>query len=317
MDANSNENPESNEKTEANVLEEGGHRGGDASLKAPLNIVINGGGANFFNSYGALKQANLSKIWSHESVHSYYGTSAGGMLSVMLALQYSWEELDDFLIKRPWQNVWKFNVLNVYDYYLKKGIYGIEVLQNTFGPLFKGKDLDITVTLKEFYEATGKTVYLYAVKLSTFEIVEFSHKTHPDMPVLTAVHASAALPILFKPAEYDGELYTDGGFLINYPLAKCTDDPATILGVRNVYTESNSNINKVDGLFEYLSYILNMVTDKNQCHPTIKPGHEICINSGYIDYSSIFKLANSPEERESLIKKGAEDAITSLVIDRL
>jgi predicted acylesterase/phospholipase RssA len=307
MDANSetNEKNETNEKTNDETNERRDLKG---TLVPFLNIVINGGGANIFNSYGALKQANLSKIWSHESVHSYYGTSAGGMLSVIMALQYSWEELDDFMIKRPWQNVWKFNVLNVYHYYLKKGIYGIEIFQDMFGPLFKGKDLDLTVTLKEFYEATGKTVYLYAVKLSTFEIVEFSYKTHPDMEVLRAVYASAALPILFKPAEYNGELYTDGGFLINYPLAKCTADPKTILGFRNAYTASNANINDVQGLFEYLSYVLNMVTDKNQCQASVKPGREIVLNAGYIDYSLIFKLANSPEEREALIKKGAEDA---------
>jgi predicted acylesterase/phospholipase RssA len=311
MSENSNEE---NEKTESNVLEGGMSK---EVPTGPLNIVINGGGVNLFNIYGALKQSNLSGIWSHDSVQSYYGTSAGGIMSVIMALQYSWEELDDFIIKRPWQNVWKFNVLKVYDYYLNKGIYGIELFKDMIGPLFKGKDLDLTITLKEFFEITGKHIHLYATKLSTFEITEFSHKTHPNMEVLTALHASAGLPILFKPAEYDGELYTDGGFLINYPLAKCTDDPATILGIRNVYTASNANVNEVQGMFEYLSYILNIVTDKNQCLPTVKPGYEILLNAEFVDYSSIFKLANSQEERETLIKKGAEDAIQSLLLDQM
>ena len=276
------------------------------------SVVINGGGTTLFNIYGALKQSNQDGVWSHDSVQSYYGTSAGGIMAVIMALQYTWEELDDFIIKRPWQNVWKFNVLNIYNYYLNKGVYGNELFQDIFGPLFRGKDLELTVTLKEFYEFSKKNIYLYAVKLSTFEITEFSHLTHPDMKVLDAVHASAALPILFKPANYDGELYTDGGFLLNYPLAKCTADPETILGFRNAYTESNANINDVQGLFEYLSYILNMVTDKNQCPATVKPGREILLNTGFIDYSAILRLANSPEEREALIKKGAEDAKKNL-----
>ena len=272
------------------------------------NIIINGGGANIFNIYGALKQSNLDKVWSHDSIQSYYGTSAGGMLAVIMALQYTWEELDDFMIKRPWQNVWKFNVLNIYSYYLNKGIYGNELFQEVFGPLFRGKDLELTITLKEFYEFSKKNIYLYAVKLSTFEIVEFSHLTHPNMKVLDALHASAALPILFKPAEYEGEFYTDGGFLLNYPLAKCTADPKTILGFRNAYTASNSNINEIHGSFEYIFYIFNIMSDKNQCRADIKPEREIILNAEYIDYSTIFKLASSPEERESLIKKGAEDA---------
>jgi predicted acylesterase/phospholipase RssA len=278
------------------------------------NIVINGGGTTIFNTYGALKQSNIDGIWSHDSVHSYYGTSAGGIMSVIMALQYNWDELDDFIIKRPWQNVWKINVLNTYDYYLNKGVYGIELYYDIFGPLFRGKDLELTITLKEFYEVSKKNIYLYAVKISTFEITEFSHLSHPDMKVLDALHATAALPILFKPAEYEGELYTDGGFLLNYPLAKCSADPKTILGIRNAYTENNTNINKVEGIFEYLSYILNMVVDKNQCEPTVKPGYEILLNAGYIDYSSILRLASSQEERETLINKGVEDAKAIIVL---
>lgn len=278
------------------------------------NIVINGGGTTIFNTYGALKQSNMDGIWSHDSVHSYYGTSAGGIMSVIMALQYSWDELDDFIIKRPWQNVWKINVLNTYDYYLNKGVYGIELYYDIFGPLFRGKDLELTITLKEFYEVSKKNIYLYAVKISTFEITEFSHLSHPDMKVLDALHATAALPILFKPAEYEGELYTDGGFLLNYPLAKCSADPKTILGIRNAYTENNANIHKVEGIFEYLSYILNMVVDKNQCEPTVKPSYEILLNAGYIDYSSILRLANSQEEREALIHKGVENAKAIIVL---
>lgn len=278
------------------------------------NIVINGGGTTIFNTYGALKQSNIDGIWSHDSVHSYYGTSAGGIMSVIMALQYNWDELDDFIIKRPWQNVWKINVLNTYDYYLNKGVYGIELYYDIFGPLFRGKDLELTITLKEFYEISKKNIYLYAVKISTFEITEFSHVSHPDMKVLDALHATAALPILFKPAEYEGELYTDGGFLLNYPLAKCSADPKTIMGIRNAYTENNTNINKVEGIFEYLSYILNMVVDKNQCEPTVKPGYEILLNAGYIDYSSILRLANSQEEREALIHKGVENAKAIIVL---
>ena len=96
--------------------------------------------------------------------------------------------------------------------------------------------------------------------------------------------------------------------MLNYPLAKCTADPKTILGFRNAYTESNANIHEIHGSFEYIFYIFNIMSDKNQCQTNIKPGREILLNTGFIDYSTIFKLASSPEERESLIKKGVEDA---------
>jgi hypothetical protein len=57
-----------------------------------------------------------------------------------------------------------------------------------------------------------------------------------------------------------------------------------------------------------------MVVDKNQCEPTVKPSYEILLNAGYIDYSSILRLANSQEEREALIHKGVENAKAIIVL---
>ncbi len=267
------------------------------------NIVINGGGPIIFNAYGALKKAHHLKMWSHENVESYYGTSAGSILAVMLALQYCWEDLDDFIIKRPWQNVWKLSLLNVYEYFTNKGIYGKEMFIDFLGPLFKGKDLEVSVTLKEFFDLTKKNLYIYAVDLTTFELVEFSHVSHPEMPVLEALRASSALPILFQPVEYQGHLYTDGGFLLNYPLSKCKADPETILGVRNVYRETSS-LNEANGIFEYLSYILYKVLDRIDLSCDVQIPYEIKINTDFIDYSVIHTLANSPSQREALINKG-------------
>jgi len=276
------------------------------------NIVINGGGPTIFNAYGALKQAHMSGIWSYDSVDAFYGTSAGAILAVILALQYSWEDVDDFIIKRPWQNVWKFNLFNVYDYYTTKGIFGKEMFHDFLGPLFKGKDLELDVTLCQFHETFGKSLFIYAVNLANFELVEFSHLSHPDLPVLEAVRASSALPILFQPVEYKGDFYTDGGFLMNYPLAKCVSSSGAILGVRNKYTGSNCNVNSVQGIFEYLSYILSMIVNKIQIDTNDdkenKELFELEINTGFVDYSTILSLANSAAEREALIARGMADA---------
>jgi predicted secreted acid phosphatase len=50
-----------------------------------------------------------------------------------------------------------------------------------------------------------------------------------------------------------------------------------------------------------------MMVNKSQCETTVKPGYEIVLNTGFIDYSSIWTLAKNPAEREALIKKGADD----------
>lgn len=271
------------------------------------NIVINGGGPTVFNVYGALRESCKQGLWNHADVKHYYGTSAGAIMAVMMALQYSWEELDDFIIKRPWQTVWQFNVLKVYDYYCNKGIFGNEIFVELLGPLLRGKDLETGCTLQELFNATNKILHLYTIELSTFTLTEITHTTFPNMKVIEAVHASAALPILFQPLKYEGLYYTDGGIMLNYPLCKCESDPDTVLGIRNIYSGSNANVHSVQGIFEYLSYIMNMVIDRIQGQSTREIKHELLIETGFIDYSSILRLANSAEERKALIEMGADN----------
>jgi hypothetical protein len=52
---------------------------------------------------------------------------------------------------------------------------------------------------------------------------------------------------------------------------------------------------------------MNMVIDKIQGQSTRQIKHELLIETGFIDYSSILRLANSAEERKALIEKGAEN----------
>lgn len=272
------------------------------------NIVINGGGPTIFNVYGALRESSKQGLWNHADVKHYYGTSAGAIMAVVLSLEYSWEELDDYLIKRPWQTVWQFNALKVYEYYCNKGIYGTELFRQLLGPLIRGKDLDTECTLQELFNATNKTLHFYTIELSTFTLTEITHTTFPNMKVIEAVHASAALPILCQPLKYDGLYYTDGGIMLNYPLCKCNADPSTVLGIKNVYSGTNANVHSVQGIFEYLSYVMNMVIDKIQGQSTCEIKYELLIDTGFIDYSSILRLANSAEERKALIENGANNA---------
>ena len=145
------------------------------------NIVINGGGSTIFNIYGALRESNIKGLWKHDEIERYFGTSAGAIMSLMVVLNYPWEDMDSFMIDRPWNTVFKFNIINIFEYYSNNGILGLEYVYDIFRPLFKGKDIDINITFLEFYSRFGKELYFYATDLNSFDVVELSHETCPDM----------------------------------------------------------------------------------------------------------------------------------------
>jgi predicted acylesterase/phospholipase RssA len=286
----------------------------DTTIK---HLVISGGGPLILNLYGALKQSNILEMWSHTNIKSYHGTSAGAMLTTFMALKYEWEELDNYIINRPWHNIMNFNVLNIYDYYTNNGIMDKTFIYEMFSPVLKAKDIEIDVDMETFCQITGVSIYLYATEYSTFEMKEFSAEATPRVKMLDAVYASMAIPILFKPIKIENRLYLDGSILINNPMEKCVErneDLTTILGIRH---ELAKKMTKTDDstdfdMLHYVTNTMNKLINKMQIDSTDANIKEVIVHSKIEDLANFFKLANSCEDRKKVIECGMQDAINWL-----
>ena len=92
------------------------------------HIVISGGGIIGFSQYGVLRESNQRGLWSIDNIESIYGTSAGAIIGVIICLKYDWETINDYIIKRPWQNVFKIKVEKIFESYSKKGIFDLKTI---------------------------------------------------------------------------------------------------------------------------------------------------------------------------------------------
>ena len=70
----------------------------DLSNNEIKHIVCSGGGVYGFTFYGILKEANKKGLWQREKIKSLYGTSVGTILLLLIVLDYTWEELDNYLL---------------------------------------------------------------------------------------------------------------------------------------------------------------------------------------------------------------------------
>ena len=282
------------------------------SCKKIKHIVMSGGGVTGLSFYGILRDKQKEGLWNIEDIQSMYGTSAGSMIAVFLALNYDWDTIDDYIIKRPWQNVYKFNMQTILFTFQTKGIFDNKVVEETFLPLFKGKDISIDITMKEFYEVNSIDLHIYTVDINSFELIDISHKTHPDWRVVDAVYCSCSLPIIFQPTIENGKCFIDGGFFVNYPIQYCIEsgaDPDEILGICRIpINKSNKNIEEKSSLFDYILNIFYKTvhristTDKKY---NIK--HEILVESPAISLYDLFTTTNSMEERLRLVSRRTGD----------
>jgi predicted acylesterase/phospholipase RssA len=278
------------------------------------SIVISGGGTTIFPFYGILKQTNLQKDWKIENIKRIYATSAGTVLAIFIALNYEWSILDDFIIKRPWHNVFKIDVSSITSFIYKRGILNIKSIEDTLSPVFLGKDISIHVTLQEFFEITGIDIHFFTTSLDTVQTVDINHTTHPHWQVVEAVYSSSCLPVLFSPFIKDGIWYCDGAASVHYPLDNCIkdgNDPDEIMGLeKKSNSEGEKNqIGEDSNMFDYILFIVSKFVN------LLFKKTEIAIKNEYkyigppLYLLDIFNVSSNIEERIHLIKVGEEIAI--------
>lgn len=280
------------------------------------HLVLAGGGVCGFSIYGALKASHEDGFWNMANIESIYGTSVGAIFATIISLKYDWQTVDDYLIKRPWQTVFKFDMYSIINSIQNRGIFTIKTIEEVFLPLFKGKDIDIGITMSGLYELTGIELHFYTTVLETFDLVDISYKTHPDWKVVDAVYCSCSLPIVFAPFVYVSNLpqcnstwYFDGGMLCNYPIHQCLADHPNvdeILGLSQNVCRAEEPANDLS-LFDYLFMIINRMIKRVDMVTELPGIKEIKIHSSGISIYELYLAASTADERIRLIELGAQN----------
>ena len=282
------------------------------------HLVIPGGSIYGFSYYGAIKYLDQQNIIKIENIQTMHCTSVGAIIGTMLSLKYNWQELDNYVINRPWQNVFKFSLYSIMNCFKNNGIFGIEVIQEMFLPLFNAKEIPIDITMKDFYDISGIELHFFTIDLSTFEVIDLSYKTHPEFSVIESVYSSCCVPILFKPLYKNNNWYVDAGILANCPIKQLFDDlsiepiaeEVLRINIEGVNIKNSSSTFENFTLLKYIVILLSKIIVAIQnisILPTYKV-HDIFIKQDLIPVYDISTVVNSPEQRIRLINYGEECA---------
>jgi len=278
------------------------------------HIVISGGGIIGFAQYGVLRESNLRGLWSFENIESIYGTSIGSILGVFLSLKFEWSVLDDYIIKRPWQNVINFTMYSIIQSFESRGILNIKIIEDILTPVLRAKNIDINVTMREFYELTDIELHIFVTELNNFNLIDICYIDFPDWRLVDAVYASCSIPIIFAPLLKDSKCYIDGGFILNYPLYPCIQsgkDPNEILGIcQNMGKIQTITIDNNSTLFDFIFSIFNKITVNilnNHRNDNLKYG--IVLNTTRLGIYDIFEFASSKEKRIEMVEYGVNQCI--------
>ena len=276
------------------------------------HIVLPGGGPNILYLYGAIKYLSIHKIWNLKNINSFHATSAGALLAVILSLNVEWDDIDNYLINRPWNKITNLSPENIINIFSEKGILDKNVFHKLFQPLLNVKDISNNVSLLEFYNKTGIELNLYTTELNEFKSTCLSYKNYPDMLLIDAVYCSCALPPLFKPIINETKCYFDGGVFNNYPLLKLISDEKIdndeILAINIIYNNSDP-ISEDSNIGEYFYYFMQKILEhNNKINKSYNLKYEVEINIENTTLAFWYNIISDSKIRLNTILKGEESA---------
>jgi predicted acylesterase/phospholipase RssA len=265
------------------------------------NLVISSGGVIILSLLGSLKYLNEHNLL--KNINCYYGVSAGAILCTMLALDYTIDEIKDFLIN--------FDLLKFV------GNYEITNLINNYGLSF-GENRKIIAqsiiiyklgkenknyTFKQLYDDKNKELNLFASCVEDKTLWRFSHNSNENVPIWKALLASSNIPFIFVPVEIDNKTFVDGAAIDAYPIDYVPDNEfnETI----GLYINNNDNLdlnylNNIPNLKYYLEMLFLYIVHK--CKYSYKNTIIISLPGKYKKYGYKFDICN--EDKNILIDIG-------------
>lgn len=162
------------------------------SKKYKIGIALSGGGARGFAHLGILKALKEKGI--EPDIIS--GTSAGAIVGAFICAGKEPEEALDIIKSYKYFDIRRIN-------FPKTGLFNLNIL---------GHSIHREINYRNI-EDLPKPLLIAATDMMKGEIKYFSEGSLPK-----CVQASSSIPVLFKPVNINGKLYSDGGALDNLPI---------------------------------------------------------------------------------------------------
>lgn len=182
------------------------------------SLVMSSGGTNMVIILGAIEVLTQNKHINLNNITSMYTTSAGSIIGVLLSIEKNVDTIRDYILNFPIKNIIKYDIDSVVELYNNKGIFGEEVFLKMLKSFFDAANISHNITLREFYEYSGIEHHMFTFDFNSFNVIDISYKTHPNLSLVTACCASSAVPVLFKPTFIDGMCCVDGAVGCCYPM---------------------------------------------------------------------------------------------------
>ena len=215
------------------------------------NLLISGGGIYGISILGIIRYIQEYNII--DNINKYLGTSCGAIICLLLNIEYSINDIYEFI------NIFEIdllikdfsdNKLNLLDNLINNyGLNNFNNLRCILENFLLAKNYSKDITFNQLYLKTNKELTINVSCISTCKIVFFNYINTPDSKVIDIVLVSCSIPIFFQPIKIDNMYYVDGGLYSNTPIFYFKDELDKTLIIR----QQQINLDNINNFESYLA----------------------------------------------------------------
>jgi predicted acylesterase/phospholipase RssA len=181
------------------------------------NLVISSGAFKGVAVLGCVRCLEERGLLSE--IKRFVGTSAGALLSLFLALGFTYKQLRSF-VKFAVTDMcaFEFDLDNVFRLFQAWGLDDGEKISQLARLAIRYKLGVSDVDFVELAKATGKHLVVCVTNVSERRREFLDVDRAPRLSVVKAIRMSCSIPFVFTPVSWNGSLYVDGAVYDEFPM---------------------------------------------------------------------------------------------------
>ena len=267
-------------------------------------LVLSGGGPSGVAYAGILKALTDYNILKRDELNEIITTSVGIVFAILYLLDYTILQIEKLVLEADITKILNMDDLEIDDLLVKFGLFSNKPIGDSISSFIRHKTDKNDLTLKELYDYSNISLIVKVYNVDRGKTEYFDYKNTPDISLTKLSMMTTAIPYLFQPVEFEGDLYVDGGLKGHFPIEACKSKHYLGLNVRGG-TTNRENFGILKDL-PILKYSMDLMNDRdNNIDPDDNKIFTYHINGG-------LNFSLDINQRKSMIEKGYNETIEYL-----
>jgi NTE family protein len=232
-------------------------------------LVLSGGGIKCLSILGALSYLIETGIIEDgfKDIKKIHYTSGSSIFTFPLLFGFNIGSAIEIFKDVDWSKIDLTEKMSINNLFTNFGFTDTETYNYVLEVFLENKGIRKDITLKEVYEINKIELNFNVVNVTKDKYESLNYINSPDLPIIKAIRMTSNIPILFKPIEYNGDLFVDGGLIENIKYEELCKNKKSI-GIDVIASdlantdEREDKKNDFKDFKEYLSYLYSIYGSK-------------------------------------------------------